>query len=65
MPIIQVSLVEGREPEKVTHFIHEVTRVAAETLDAPLDTIKVLVNEIPPTHWGSGGVTVAERRAKK
>jgi 4-oxalocrotonate tautomerase len=64
MPIIQISIVSGRAPEKIKDLITEVTEATARTLDAPLDSIKVLVTEVEPTHWGSGGETIAERRAK-
>jgi 4-oxalocrotonate tautomerase len=63
MPIVQISLVAGRDPEKIQNLIREVTATVAETLDAPLESIKVLVTELPPTHWGSAGQTIAERRA--
>lgn len=64
MPIIQISIVAGRPAEKVRNLITEVTEAAARTLDAPIDTIKVIVTEVAPTHWGSGGETIADRRAK-
>lgn len=62
MPIIQVSIVSGRAPEKITQLIGELTEVASRVLDAPLDSVKVLVTELEPTHWGSAGVTIANRR---
>jgi 4-oxalocrotonate tautomerase len=64
MPIIQISIVSGRAPEKIKNLIAEVTEATARTLDAPLDSIKVIVTEVEPTHWGSAGETIAERRAK-
>ncbi len=64
MPIIQISVVAGRPQEKITTMIHEVTETVARTLEAPVDTIKVLVTEVAPTHWGSGGETIAEKRNK-
>jgi 4-oxalocrotonate tautomerase len=64
MPIIHVSIVAGRSPEKIRNFISEVTEVTSRTLDAPKETIKIVVTEVQPTHWGSGGETIADRRAK-
>lgn len=54
MPIIQVTLVEGREEEVVENFIREIARTAAETLDTPLSTIRVMVNSVPPNHFAVG-----------
>lgn len=64
MPIIQVSIVSGRSPDKVERLIRELTNVTAEILEAPVETIKVLVTELEPTHWGSNGESVAARRAR-
>ena len=55
MPIIHVNLIEGRPTEKVTKLIENITEVTAETLDAPRESVRVLVNEIPGTHWGIAG----------
>jgi 4-oxalocrotonate tautomerase len=64
MPIIQISLVEGRSPDKIRNLIREVAEVTAKTIEAPLDSIKVIVTEVKPEHWGSGAETIAERRSK-
>lgn len=63
MPIIQVSLVEGRPPEQLRALIHGLTEVVAETIGAPVETVRVVVTEVPPTHWGSGSQTIAEKRS--
>ncbi|MHA2787705.1 tautomerase family protein [Corynebacterium sp. S7] len=54
MPIIQVTLVEGREDEVVENFIRAVARTASETLDTPLSTIRVMVNQVPPNRFAVG-----------
>lgn len=64
MPLIQISLIEGREPQKIRNLIREVTNSVADALDAPVDSIKVIVTEVAPTHWGSGELTVAEKRGQ-
>ncbi|MEW8985593.1 MAG: 4-oxalocrotonate tautomerase [Bacillus sp. (in: firmicutes)] len=56
MPIIQVQMIEGRSKEKVAEVIQNITNTVAETLDAPKESIRVLVTEIPKTHWGVAGV---------
>lgn len=63
MPIVQVSLVSGRSPEQLRTLIREVTKAVSAAVDAPTDTIRVLVTEVPPTLWGSGDQTIAEKRA--
>lgn len=55
MPIIEITLIEGRSIEKKVKMIEAVTDAVAETLEAPLESIKVVVREVPKWHFGSGG----------
>ena len=64
MPIINIQLMEGRPIEKITAVVARVTDVVSEELDSPRENIRVLITEIPKTHWGIAGVTVANREMK-
>lgn len=55
MPIILAKIIAGRPPEKLEHFIQAVTAAAATALDAPPESVRVLIEEVPKTHWGIGG----------
>jgi 4-oxalocrotonate tautomerase len=55
MPIAHISIMEGRTSEQVEAMILEVTAAIHRSLGAPVDTIRVLVEEVPKTHWGIGG----------
>ena len=61
MPMAFVSIREGRPPEQIRKMISAVTAAIAESLDAPLASIRVVVTEVPLTHWATGDVTLAER----
>lgn len=61
MPLIEVTLVEGRTPEQLRALIKGLTAAAVEAVDAPLANVRVVVREVPPTHWAAGDVTIAER----
>jgi 4-oxalocrotonate tautomerase len=61
MPLIQVSIIEGRPKEKVSELIGNITKTVSETLDAPVENIRVLVTEIPKTHWGKSGKPISEQ----
>ena len=63
MPLIEVTMVEGRTPDQVRALISALTQAAVETVDAPLESVRVVVREVPSTHWAAGDVTIAERRA--
>jgi len=63
MPIVEVTLVEGRTPEELRAMIRAVTYAVAETVDAPTANVRVIVREVPATHFAAGDVTIAERAA--
>ena len=65
MPIINVTLIEGRAPEKLRDFITALTDAAVQSLDAPKESVRVILNEVPATNFAAGDVTVAERSAAK
>ncbi len=62
MPLVEVTLVEGRSPEQVRELISRLTAAVVDSIDAPTDTVRVVVREVPTTHWASGDVTIAEKR---
>ncbi|MDR7077555.1 4-oxalocrotonate tautomerase [Neobacillus niacini] len=61
MPIINVQMIEGRPKEKVAEVIQNITNTVSETLGAPKETIRVIVTEIPKTHWGKAGKPMSEK----
>ena len=62
MPMAFVSIREGRPPENIRKMISAVTAAIAESLDAPPASIRVVVTEVPLTHWATGDVTSAEKQ---
>ncbi|MET8430940.1 2-hydroxymuconate tautomerase [Nocardia sp. NPDC004860] len=65
MPFIDVTIGLGRSPEQIRALIHELTEAAHRALGAPKENIRVVIREVPETHWAAGDVTVAERRAAR
>lgn len=63
MPFIDVTIGLGRSPDQIRALIHELTEAAHRAVDAPIANIRVVVREVPETHWAAGDVTIAERRA--
>lgn len=62
MPLVQINILEGRPPEKIKALIENVTETVSETLDAPKQSVRVLVTEMPKTHWGIAGVPASEAK---
>lgn len=63
MPIIQAFLIEGRSDELKENFIAAVTDAAESSLGAPRESIRVIITEVPPAHFGVAGKSTKSRRA--
>lgn len=55
MPLVEVTIIEGRPPERKRALIKEVTDAVEHSLDAPRSSIRVVIREVPAAHWGIGG----------
>ncbi len=67
MPLIEVTLVEGRSPpEQLRALIRNLVKAACDAVGAPpIEAVRVVIREVPPaTHWAAGEETIAERRAR-
>ena len=64
MPIITVNLLTGRDQAKKSALIREVADAAVRTLGVPLASVRVILNEVPPEHWGIGNETKADQTAR-
>ena len=64
VPFIHVNILEGRSPEKKERFIREVTDLASKILDAPEESVRVMITELKPEHWGIAGESVKKRRGQ-
>ena len=63
MPFVSITLAEGRNPEVLRALIHEVTLAVERSGAAPRENVRVVLHEVPPTHFAAGDVTLAERAA--
>lgn len=61
MPLVEVTLVQGRPAESIRALISNVTEAVVASVGSPKESVRVIVREIPPTHWAAGDVTIAER----
>ncbi|MGC8511573.1 MAG: 2-hydroxymuconate tautomerase [Acidimicrobiales bacterium] len=62
MPLVEVTLVEGRPPERLRALISALTKAVEGTIGAPRESIRVVLREVPPSHWAAGDVTISESR---
>ncbi|WP_346619258.1 2-hydroxymuconate tautomerase family protein [Blastococcus montanus] len=64
MPYIQITMITGRTEEQKRDLLAAVSQATADSLGAPLDTVRAWVVEVPPTDIAVAGETHADRRAK-
>ena len=54
MPLVQITMVEGRDNDVVENCIKQVAETVSTSLNAPLDSIRVVVNEVPKNRFSVG-----------
>jgi 4-oxalocrotonate tautomerase len=59
-PIVQVTLVEGRDEETRAALIRELTDAVERTTGSPRERVRVILHQVPAADWGVGGVTKQE-----
>lgn len=64
MPLIEVTIAEGRSADTIRSMIHEVHKAVLRTVDTQPDFIRVIVREVPRDHWATGDVTLTEMTEK-
>jgi 4-oxalocrotonate tautomerase len=65
MPNVEVTIAEGRSPEQLRAMMREVHRAVLSTVDTKPEHIRVVVHEVPRSHWATGDLTLVEMDAQK
>lgn len=59
MPMIQITLLQGRSSEMRHRLIAEVSTAAAEALEIPIEKVTVALYEVPADNYGTAGTARA------
>jgi 4-oxalocrotonate tautomerase len=59
MPIANLQIIQGREPQLKASLIRAVTAAIADTLVKP-ESVLVILTEAPAEHWDIGGISAKE-----
>ncbi|WP_332308879.1 4-oxalocrotonate tautomerase [Methyloversatilis discipulorum] len=60
MPFAQINLIEGRTEDQKRAVIEKVTQALVEAVGAPREAVRVMIVEVPKSHWGIGGVSAKD-----
>ena len=63
MPVVQISLVEGRDPARKRALVLAVTDAVVATLGVAPQQVRVLLYELPPSDWAVGGMVMEDESA--
>jgi 4-oxalocrotonate tautomerase len=62
MPLIEIKLLTGRTNEQKKALLTAVTAAVHDSIGAPLDTIRVWIQEFSPNEYMAAGVLAAEKK---
>jgi 4-oxalocrotonate tautomerase len=60
MPLVEVTIAQGRSADQIRAMMHEVHQAVLRTVNTRPEHIRVIVREVPRTHWATGDLTIAE-----
>jgi 4-oxalocrotonate tautomerase len=60
MPVIQITMREGRPPEKKEELIKNVTETVSSTLGIRKEGVHIVLLEIPKDNFGHGGIPLSK-----
>jgi len=60
MPIVQISMIAGRTPEKKEQLIKKVTDAIVEVLQIPAGRVQIIIHDVPKENIGDGGLPLSK-----
>ena len=57
MPIVEITMIEGRTPDAKRRLVAKVTDAIVESIEAPRESVRIILREIPGLHFGVAGKT--------
>ncbi len=55
MPIVEITLIEGRSFTAKERLVKEVTEAIVSSIGAPKEAVRVILREVPPWHFAVAG----------
>jgi 4-oxalocrotonate tautomerase len=64
MPIVEITLIEGRPDEAKIRLHEKVAEAIHEAIDAPKESIRIIIREVPPVHFSVAGAVKGKPKPK-
>jgi 4-oxalocrotonate tautomerase len=65
MPLVRVSMLEGRTVDQKRQIVEEITQTICNVCGVSAEGVDVMIEELSRDNWSHGGVLYSERGAKK
>ena len=62
MPTIRVDMFEGRTPEQKREFVKALTQACVDTLGSKPESVDVILYDVKPSDWATGGQLWSEKK---
>jgi 4-oxalocrotonate tautomerase len=61
MPIVEITLIEGRSDEAKERLHAKVAEAIHEAIGAPKEAIRIIIREVPPLHFSVAGAVKTKK----
>jgi 4-oxalocrotonate tautomerase len=61
MPIVEITMIEGRSEEAKLRLHAKVADAIHEAIDAPKESVRIIIREVPPLHFSAAGVVKTKK----
>jgi len=55
MPLVHITLIEGRSEQQKVAMFQEVTDALVRTLNVPIENVRIALHEVPPGNFATAG----------
>ena len=62
MPLVEIHILEGRSAEQKKNLLASVTQAVHESIGAPIQSIRVWIQEFTADEYMAAGVMASERK---
>jgi len=62
MPTYHIEMFEGRTLAQKKKLVAEITRVSVEVLGGSVESVNIIITEVKPENWSTGGRLWSEPR---
>ena len=64
MPVIQISMLEGRTVEQKRELVEKVTDVVVDTIKTNRSAVTIVIHEMKKENWATAGQLKSDEAAK-